>query len=121
MEFSSVIFGFLPNILYLVAWIIAVFFAVKMVRHKEGRAERFLLVGASLMLVNSMVTSTAAALRPWLVVWLAQIENTPGPASIPPLFLAIEALRGCIFLAGIVCLVYAFWIKFKARTISGGG
>ena len=115
MEFSSVIFGFLPNILYLVAWIIAVFFAVRMLRYQGGRAERFLLVGASLMLINSMVTFAAAVLRPWLIVWLAQIENTPGPASIPPLFLAIDSLRGCIFLAGIVCLVYAFWIKFKAR------
>ena len=100
MEFSSVIFGFLPNILYPVAWIVAVIFAVRMMRYRGGRAERFLLVGASLMLLNSMVTFAAAALRPWLIVWLAQIENNPDPASIPPLFLAIEAPPCLYFSSG---------------------
>ncbi|MBA7633815.1 hypothetical protein ES703_41386 [subsurface metagenome] len=109
MEFSSVIFGFLPNILYLVAWIVAVIFAVRMMRYQRGRAERFLLAGASLMLVQSLIAIPTTALSTWLIVdrGMANVEV----ASVLSIF---GLVRGCIGLAGIICLVYAFWIKFKA-------
>ena len=115
MDFPGAVLRVLPTSLYLVAWIVAAILAVMMVRRGGGRPERFLLVGTSLMLLSSLFTALARVLQPWLVHWLVQIENTPGPASLPPLFLGIEILRGCIFAAGIICLVYAFWIKFKAR------
>ncbi|GAI00403.1 unnamed protein product, partial [marine sediment metagenome] len=39
-----------------------------MLRHGGGRAERFLLAGASLMLVQSLITTLTAALSTWLIV-----------------------------------------------------
>ena len=51
MEVSGIL-GVVPTFIYVAAWTVAVVFAVKMVRNSGGRAERFLLIGASLMLVK---------------------------------------------------------------------
>ena len=115
MGYFTALFWWVPPTLYVAVWIVAFVFAMRMMRREAGRIERFFLAGVSLMLVNSVLVALAKFLQPWLVVWLAQIENTPGPTTVPPLFLGIEILRGCIFVAGIICLVYAFWQKFKTK------
>ena len=110
-DFSPIIFSSLiSQAFYLAAWIAAIVMAVIMLRHGGARAERFLLIGASLMLVQSIIAIPITALGTWLTV-------DRGMTNVEAAFMlsAFGLIRGCIGLAGIVCLIYAFWIKFKVK------
>lgn len=109
MEFSSVLIGGLvgvtPN---LVGWIVVIILATIMLRRGGGRAERFIITGASLKLFSNLLNIPAAAIVPWLVQGGATITDASSAAFI------YEIIRGVVGMAGIACLVYAFWVKFKA-------
>jgi len=94
----------------LVGWIVAVVLVTIMLRRGGSRAERFLLIGASLMLVQSLAAVPTSALGNWLMI-------DKGMPSVKAAFvLSIYGLiRGCIGLGGIICLVYAYWVRFKKK------
>ena len=115
-EAQAVVFSVLPSTIPVIAWIVAVVFAVKMVRNGGGRPERFLLIGVCLMLASSVVGFTLAGLNPWLTPRL--VEARTNPRIIGLIFSAINLVGGLISLAGIILLVYAFWRKFKADSIT---
>ena len=94
----------------LVGWIAAIVIAVIMLRRGGGRAERFLLSGSCLMLVSTLFTVPIAAIAPWLV------EGGASRVEAASVLSGFNLFRGLIGLAGILCLVYAFWIKFKVRS-----
>ena len=108
---TSGIVGALPTLLNVAAWIVAITFAVRMVRGGGDRAERFLLIGVSLMLVSSVIASIWAALMPGLVIELT--EAGTNRVTIAIISSIVNLIRGLITLAGIVFLIYAFWRKFK--------
>lgn len=112
MEGSAVVFRILPTTIYVIAWVVAIVFAVRMVKHGDGRPERFLLIGLSLMLASSVINSTWAGLNPWILPKLREVGVDL--VSIAQVFSAVSIVCGCISLAGIILLVYAFWQKFKA-------
>ena len=103
--------GLVDSVPPLVGWIVAIILAVIMLRRGGGRAERFLLAGASLMLVQSLIAILTATLSIWLTA-------DRGMAATEAAFVLgmFGLIRGLVGLAGIICLVYAFWIKFKARS-----
>jgi len=109
MYIQVIIGGLLFSVPALVGWIVAVILATIMLRRGGARAERFLLVGASLMLVGSLLDIPTPALSMWLSV-SREMTNVQA-ASWLPIF---GLIRGVISLAGIICLVYAFWVKFKS-------
>lgn len=109
------IFGTLPSTIYLIAWIVAVVFAMKMVRNDGGRPERFLLIGVSLMLAASVIGTTLAGVSVWLLPSLLAEGGLDFHRRIAQIYSAISIIRTCIAAAGVVLLVYAFWQKFKAR------
>ena len=108
MYTQAVVGGLVSSAPSLVGWIVAVVLATIMLRRGGGRAERFLLAGASLMLSKSLIAIPTTALSIWLTVdrGMANVEA----ASVLSIF---GLVRGCIGLAGIICLVYAFWVKFR--------
>jgi len=108
MYTHAVIGGVISSAPSLVGWIVAFVLAAIMLRRGGGRAERFLLTGASLMLVQSLIAIPTTALSIWLTVdrGMTNVEA----ASVLSIF---GLVRGCIGLAGIICLVYAFWVKFN--------
>lgn len=109
MEFDSVFVGGLvgvsPNLAF---WIAVIVLASIMLRRGGGRAERFIIAGASLKLVSNLFNVPAAAIAPWLVNRGTSIEYASSVAS------GFGILRGVVSMAGITCLVYAFWVKFNA-------
>ena len=107
------ILAVIPTFIYVAAWAVAVVFAVRMVRDRGGRPERFLLIGVSLMLVNSVIRSATAVFVPLLVPTLK--EAGMSNVSIAWNISAIHMFGGVISLAGIVLLVYAFWQRFRGR------
>ena len=86
-------------------------FVVKISRHGGDRPERFLLIGVSLMLFGSLVYVVTAIIMDNLINSL-DLEIM-GPQDLPPVFSFIAIFRKLIGLAGIVCLMYAFWLKFS--------
>ncbi len=109
----EILWSLLPSIIYAVPWIVALVFAVRMIRNDGGRPERFLLIGVCLMLASSVVGSAWAGLSPSLGQRLA--ESGADYRTVGWTSFAINSVRALISLAGIVFLVYAFWQKFKAK------
>jgi len=91
----------------LALWIAVVIFAVVMLRRGGGRAERLLITGGSLKIIGNLLVIPSVFAVPWLVD--RGYDHT----------VAISAMSGygiflnVIGMAGIICLVYAFWVKFK--------
>ena len=108
MEIYSVFLGGLigaaPN---LALWIAVIVLATLILRRGGGRAERFLIAGASLELVSNLLNIPTAAIVPWLVQKGYSITYASSLAS------GYGVLRGVVGMAGIICLIYAFWVKFK--------
>ena len=91
----------------LVAWIVAIVLSRIMVsRSKEGRAERWLLIGSCLMLTSTLLRTPISLIVPWLIEGGNSMTRAASIISIYNLAL------GIIGMAGIICLVYAFWKKF---------
>ena len=108
MYIQAIIGGLFSSAPALVGWIVAVVLAAIMLRRGGARAERFLLIGACLMLLASILAIPTSALGMWL-------HTGREMTAVQTAFrLGIFSLiRGIISLAGIICLVYAFWVKFK--------
>ena len=108
MEIYSVFVGGLVSAApSLVAWITAIILAAVFLRRRGGRAERFLIAGVGLMLVNSILIIPGVAVVPYLVERGATMTDASSAAW------SLNLLRGVIGMAGIICLVYAFWMKFN--------
>ncbi len=109
MEFDSVFVGGLvgvaPNLAF---WIAVIVLASIVLRRGGDRAGRFIIAGASLKLVSNGLNIPAAAIVPWLINRGTSIEYASSAAS------NFGILRGVVSMAGIICLVYAFWVKFNA-------
>ena len=100
---------FLGNTPVLLAWLVGIVLAVRMVRRGGGKAEKLLLIGCSLMFVAQVVNPFLRGLALWLIA-----EQGMSRASASGLALSLPI--GILGMAGIICLIWAFWLKFKGRT-----
>jgi len=99
--------------IYVAAWTVAVVFAVKISRHSSGRAERFLLIGTSMMLASSIVRCVWVVLYPWLMPKLVETRGDYTTFSL--VSSAFDFGGAFIALGGIICLIYAFWHNFRNK------
>ena len=100
--------GYLPT---LVAWLFGIVLAVVMVRQDGGKAEKLLLAGCSLM----FITALAGPLLSGLVQSLMFEEGMSNLSRAQVMSLYFSLPRGVLSLAGFICLVYAFWVRFRIR------
>jgi len=100
--------SFLGHIPSLVAWLVGIVFAMRMVRQGGGKAEKLLLAGCSLMFGAQLVSPFLSGLLRWLI-------HEQGMSRTLASGLAVSLPMGVLGLAGIVCLVYAFWRRFWTR------
>ena len=110
MYASVILSGLYSSAPALVGWIIAVVLAAIMLKRGGARAERFLLAGVSLMLLQSLLAIPTSALGIWL-----NADRGMTNVDIAFWLSMFGLIRGCVGLPGIICLVYAFWVKFKKR------
>ncbi|MFC1954169.1 hypothetical protein ACFLU7_01275, partial [Chloroflexota bacterium] len=103
-EFSVVLAGYAPALIF---WIVVIVFAAIWLRSGGGRAERLLIVGASLKLIDNLLGIPAVFIVPGLVDRGYSMNDAISWVSGYGIFCNI------IGMAGIICLVYAFWLKFK--------
>jgi len=108
MNSYTIIIGpsLLRNTPELLAWLVGIVLAVFMVRQGGGKAEKLLLAGCSLMFAIQLVGPLLSQLAQWLVSERDMSLITLGLVNSLPLF--------TLGIAGLVCLVYAFWVRFRA-------
>ena len=93
----------------LALWTAVVVFAAVMLKRGGGRAERFMIAGASLKILSNVLGALSILIVPWLFNEGYRMDNTAWLTSGYGIFYNV------IGMAGIICLVSAFWVKFKAR------
>jgi len=95
----------------LVAWGIGVVLAIIMVRRGGGKAEKLLLAGCSLI----FVTRLASPLLHELVQRLVSEQGMSHIDIAQTMGLTVSLPLSILGLAGFVCLVLAFWMRFWPR------
>ena len=94
----------------LVAWGVGIVLAVLMVRRGGGIAEKLLLAGCCLMFGVRL----ASPLLSELVIRLASGKGMSNIAIAQTMGWVTMPLT-VISLAGLVCLIWAFWVRFRVR------
>jgi uncharacterized membrane protein len=97
----------------LALWIAVIVFAAIMLRRGGGRAERFMITGAGLKIISNLLGIPVAFIPIWLVDRGYSTDSAVSIASNCSIFINV------IGMAGIICLVYAFWVKFRERNVEG--
>jgi len=87
------------------AWLVGIALAVRMVRRGGGKAEYLLLTGCVLMFVATIVSPLLAGLSIQMVQ-RHELQRASMVSALPASILRM---------VGIVCLVCAFWIRWKSK------
>ena len=116
MDFSYIGFNILIGAIYAAPWVLAIILALRMFRRSGGKAKRFLLIGASIMIASSVFATVVDIFRPQLINWLIEMRYDLSFVEQGLMFSIIGVVRACITLAGISFFIYAFWSKFHAKT-----
>ena len=114
MDFMDYFASVGPALLFkspiLVAWIVGIVLAARMLKKGGGKAERLLLIGCCLLLAESLISPFSTV----LMLWLMNHQTMPAARTVGFFSLIFRIPLGILSLAGIVCLVYAFWMKFRS-------
>ena len=105
---DTVVPALLGNIPMLLAWLVGIVLAVLMLRRGGGKAEKLLLAGCSLMFVAQIVRPFLTGLALWLV-------HEQGMTRASALRLAFSLPNAILSMAGIVCLILAFWFRWRTK------
>ncbi len=98
----------LGNIPMLLAWLVGIVLAVRMIRRGGGKAEKLLLIGCSLMFVAQIASPFLRGLALWLIA-----EQGMSRSSASGLVFSLPI--GILSMVGIICLVYAFWTRWNTQ------
>jgi hypothetical protein len=100
---ETITFGFQHSIPEIAAWSIGIVLAIIMLRRGGRKPETLLLIGCVLFLLSSL-----SSLILNTVVHVIQELRI----SVVSYGLITGLTTGILSLAGLVCLVWAFWLKF---------
>ena len=95
----------------LLFWIAVVIFAAVRFRRGGGRAERFLIAGGGLKIISNLLGIAGFFVTPWLVDRGYSLDTAVSIAS------CYGIVDNVIGMAGIACLIYAFWVKFQVSEL----
>jgi len=99
---------FLGSIPFLLAWLGGIILAVYMLRRGGGKAEKLLLAGCALMFGNQIV-------RPFLFGLSTLLVHEHGMSRASAAGLIVSIPTTILSVAGIVCLLTAFWTRWKTK------
>ena len=108
--FLGPLIGNSPALLF---WIVVTIFGIIMLKREGGRAERFLVAGAGIKLAVVLLGIPLSTITFWLIDRGYSIAYIDAVDTGGGIFLDI------IGMAGIICLIYAFWVKFETSYIAG--
>ena len=103
--FRTVAISFTRHFPALIAWLVGIVFGVQMLRWGGGKMELLFLVGCGLMFAQQLISPFLSGLTQWLVSeqGFDRIDTAGLVLSLPNIVLSVS---------GIICLVYAFWMRF---------
>ncbi|MDD5127773.1 MAG: hypothetical protein PHR43_06760 [Dehalococcoidales bacterium] len=107
MEVHLIINGFMQGAPALVVWMVALVLSSVLMHKGSSRAKRFLLTGSVLMLLSTLLSIPKPAIAEYLGQSSMSNVSAAGFVSAFNLFVAL------ISMAGIICLFYAVWKKFR--------
>lgn len=103
----EVVPAFLKNTPEITAWLLGIILGVVMVRRGGTRVEKLFLAGCGLMFVVELFSSIVRELATWLISG-QDTDNIDGVQIMGQVSFSMAVLG----LAGLVCLVWAFWTRF---------
>jgi hypothetical protein len=93
-------------------WIAVIIYGTIKLSHGGGRAERFLIAGGSIKLFTNLLGAVNLFIVPWLFHLGHDTEYFGMVSNSYVIF------RNIISMAGILCLLYAFWVKFNRKKVA---
>ncbi|MFC1957964.1 hypothetical protein ACFLVQ_00145 [Chloroflexota bacterium] len=99
------LFASIPGFL---AWIVGIVIATLMLKRGGGKAEKLLLTGCSLMFA-------ALLARPFLTALALRLVSEHQGTSFSSVGLVVSLPLGTLDMAGVICLIFAFWIRWRNR------
>ena len=106
-DISSSILRIIPSLL---VWVIGLVLSIKMLRRGGRKPEKLLVAGCSLILLKTILSPL---LRIMVDVWMN--TESMSRVSVAQMFGIFSIPGGVFSLAGFICLVMAFWMKFKVK------
>ena len=106
MTIGDVLAQFSFSMPALLFWIAVIIFGAIMLGRGGGRAERFLIIGAS----TKIFAVIHAGILPHIL--FNAMEN---PDEIISVFHWTQIFTSVVHAVGIACLIYAFWVKFCGK------
>ena len=91
----------------LIFWTAVIIFGAVMLGRGGGRAERLLIAGAIIKIAANVLSIPSPVVTNWLIGEGREITD------ISTFSTGYGIVLGIISMAGVLCLVYAFWIKYK--------
>jgi hypothetical protein len=83
-----------------------------MLRRGGGRAERFFIAGAGIKIIGNLLSI------PWAIVILWHLRRDHDIAYINTFSTYVGIFFAIVNIVGILCLIYAFWLKFKPEKVA---
>lgn len=106
-EITSTLIRMIPS---LIVWMIGLGLSIKMLRRGGSRPEKLLVAGCSLILLRMILSPFPRIIAD---MWVNREDLSAVEFAR---MISIFSIPGMIFsLAGFICLVMAFWIKFKVK------
>ena len=102
---AAQILRYLPDV---AAWTTGVIVAIIMLRHGGGRAEKLFLAGSILFFIVNLLNPFIGRV---LIPWLRDTSDIPRAR----MSWLISVPSGLLSLAGLICLVSAFWLRFRVK------
>jgi hypothetical protein len=90
-------------------WIAVIIYGAIKLNRGGGRAERFLIAGGSVKLAGNLLVIPTFFFVPWL---FHQGYSTDYISAVSN---GYAIFRNLISMAGLLCLLYAFWVKFNVK------
>ena len=103
--------AFLGHIPMLLAWLVGIVIAGRMLRRGGGKAEKLLLTGCSLMFAGQIIS-------PFLMALATLMVHEQGISRASTVGLVVSLPTGIVNVAGIVSLIFAFWTRWKSSAVS---
>ena len=104
---QMIFFGFLTYGIPILFWIGTLFFGIAMMRRGGGKPERFIITGAALSLLGTLLRIPVI----YFPIWLH--DRDYGNDTFKLITFGAGLFINIVAAVGIMCLIYAFWLKFK--------
>ena len=104
-EITSTVIRTIPSFL---VWTIGLVLSIKMLRRGGNKPEKLLVAGCSLILAKAILSPL-----PRIVVDVLMNQEDAGIVSIGRTMSLVSIPGAVCSLAGFICLVMAFWMKFR--------